>query len=84
MKNIKFFRTVYLEHISSKLQKLDSSQNSMEVDEDGLFTDTVLAMRVEMAQSCQEQNNFSLALKILKETYSVCVFCLAIPKISLF
>lgn len=62
---------MYIDHISSKLQKLDNSQNSMEVDGESLFSDVVLRMKIKMARGCFEQNNFSLALKILKETYSV-------------
>jgi len=62
---------VYFDILSNKLQKLTDSQNSMQVEDDSMFTDTVLRMKIKMARACHEQNNFALALKILKETYMV-------------
>jgi hypothetical protein len=38
------------------------------------FEDEKLELRLSMAKSCQQQNNFNLTLRILKETLSVSSF----------
>ena len=42
-------------------------------DDEDMFLDTKLKLKLKMATSCREQNNFTLTLKILKETHSVCL-----------
>lgn len=62
-------RNVYLDKICERLQPRDS----MEVDGRGnLFAEEKLQLRLSMAESCKEQNNFTLTLRILKETLSKC------------
>ncbi|XP_052262779.1 DNA-dependent protein kinase catalytic subunit-like isoform X1 [Dreissena polymorpha] len=63
-------RSVYLDHISSRLRRQDDSQQS--VDGEDMFLDIKLRLRLAMAQSCTNQNNFALTLRLLKETYSDC------------
>ncbi|KAK7506702.1 hypothetical protein BaRGS_00002177 [Batillaria attramentaria] len=62
-------RNVYFDKICERLQ----SRDSMSVDREGdQFEDEKLQLRLSMAESCKEQNNFNLTLRILKETYSKC------------
>ncbi|WAQ95924.1 PRKDC-like protein [Mya arenaria] len=61
---------VYMDHISSHLQKLDDSQASVESDDP--YLDTKLRLKLLMARSCGDQNNFAQTLRILKETYKEC------------
>ncbi|XP_052761107.1 DNA-dependent protein kinase catalytic subunit-like isoform X2 [Mya arenaria] len=63
-------RLVYMDHISSHLQKLDDSQASVESDDP--YLDTKLRLKLLMARSCGDQNNFAQTLRILKETYKEC------------
>ena len=58
-----------MDHISGKLLSQASSQDSME--EEDMFMDTKLRLKLKMAESCKEQNNYTLTLRILKETHSV-------------
>lgn len=52
-------------------ERLQSAPGSMEMEEGDMFEDEKLELRLNMARSCLQQNNFSLALRILKETFSV-------------
>lgn len=54
-------------------ERLQSEADSMETDEGDMFEDEKLELRLNMARSCLQQNNFTLALRILKETFSVSV-----------
>ncbi|KAL5017908.1 hypothetical protein ScPMuIL_003630 [Solemya velum] len=66
-------RTMYLDHISHRLSGLEpDSQDSVDVDQDDVFARTKLRLRLQMARSCKEQSNFTLTLRILKETNSIC------------
>ena len=69
-------RYVYLDHISSRLKKSEpDSQDSVDMEADDIFLDTKLRLKLKMADSCREQNNYTLTLRILKETHSVSQFC---------
>ena len=54
-------------------ERLQSEADSIETDEGDMFEDEKLELRLNMARSCLQQNNFTLALRILKETFSVSV-----------
>lgn len=54
-------------------ERLQSEADSMETDEGDMFEDEKLELRLNMARSCLQQNNFTLVLRILKETFSVSV-----------
>lgn len=61
-------RNVYMDKIRDQML----SSNLMEEDHDSsIFEDIKLRQQLKLAHSCQEQNNFNLTLRILKETYSV-------------
>ena len=59
---------MFMDHISGKLQSQANFQDSMEED---AFLDIKLRLKLKMAEGCKEQNNFSLTLRILKETLSI-------------
>ncbi|PVD38356.1 hypothetical protein C0Q70_00970 [Pomacea canaliculata] len=60
---------VYMDKIRDQML----SSNLMEEDHDSsIFEDIKLRQQLKLAHSCQEQNNFNLTLRILKETYSKC------------
>ncbi|XP_076445486.1 DNA-dependent protein kinase catalytic subunit-like [Babylonia areolata] len=61
-------RNVFLDKISERLR----SSDSMDTEDKGMFAEEKLDLRLSMARSCQQQNNFNLSLQILKETYSQC------------
>jgi len=65
-------RLVYMDQISSRLCKLDDSQTS--ADGEDIFLETKLRLKLQMAESCRQQNNFATALKILGKTHSVMTF----------
>ena len=68
------YRYVYLDHINGRLQKHEpDSQDSADLEADDIFLDTKLRLKLKMAESCKEQNNFTLTLRILKETHSVSI-----------
>ena len=63
---------MYLDHIQGRLQKQEpDSQDSVDMEADDIFLDTKLRLKLKMAESCKEQNNFTLTLRILKETHNV-------------
>ena len=41
------------------------------MEADDIFLDTKLRLKLKMADSCKEQNNYTLTLRILKDTHSV-------------
>ena len=47
----------------------------MEMEDGDMFEDEKLELRLNMARSCLQQNNFHLTLRILKETFPVSVAC---------
>ncbi|KAL8588517.1 hypothetical protein ACOMHN_043866 [Nucella lapillus] len=66
-------RNVYLDKISERLV----SSSAMETDEGGeggggMFSEEKLDLRLSMARSCLQQNNFNLTLQILKKTSAQC------------
>lgn len=57
--------------ISQKLTGLSDSE-LMETEQDSShFLDTKIRLKLGMARAAQEQNNFNLTLKILKQTHKV-------------
>ncbi|KAL4240201.1 hypothetical protein ACF0H5_000995 [Mactra antiquata] len=62
-------RSVYLDRISSGLQK---HNDSISEDMEDMFLDTKLKLKLDMVNCSKEQNNFHLALKILGDIRSDC------------
>ncbi|KAK6170524.1 hypothetical protein SNE40_018898 [Patella caerulea] len=63
-------RNVYLDHICHRLNT--KNRDSQEDDEEDLFEESKLRLKLAMAQSCKGQNNFALTLRILKKTNTMC------------
>ncbi|ESO96748.1 hypothetical protein LOTGIDRAFT_143667, partial [Lottia gigantea] len=66
--NLLCFRNVYLDHISQCLA--GKNKESQEMDEGDMFHQSKLRLYLAMAESCKEQNNIALTLRILKKTNS--------------
>ncbi|KAL3877683.1 hypothetical protein ACJMK2_035352, partial [Sinanodonta woodiana] len=68
-------RNVYLEHIGGRLKKQElQCQDSMEIEEEAkdIFQEVRIQLKLSMADSCKQQNNFKLTLRILQDTYKSC------------
>ncbi|XP_048248370.1 DNA-dependent protein kinase catalytic subunit-like [Haliotis rufescens] len=66
-------RNVFLDLICNRLSQQTMKNDSMEemVEED-MFEDTKLRLKLAMAESARDQNNFTLTLRILRETHGRC------------